>query len=125
MFPKESGLTLLEIIIAILILALVMAGLVNLFISGKRWILHSRARMTGAELGRVFLDPLQMQVRQSDWGNSSTNQLFALSWSVPELEGGLVYDSIYSASSVLDPGGNDTGLRRVNTSITWTDVEPD
>lgn len=44
-----------------------MLGLTNLFVSGKRLLAHSRARMTGGEIGRLFLDPLQMAVRQDTW----------------------------------------------------------
>ncbi len=43
-----------------------MLGLTNLFVSGKRYILHSRARMTGGEIGRLFLDPLNMAVHQGE-----------------------------------------------------------
>ena len=67
--PKR-GFSLIEIIVASLILALTMAGLVNIFVSGKRYILHSRARMAGGELGKFFLDPLQTDVREDQWGTN-------------------------------------------------------
>lgn len=67
---KKKAVTLMEILIALVLLAIIMAGLVNLFISGKRWILHMHTRMAGGEIGRQFLDPLQMDVRQDQWGGA-------------------------------------------------------
>ena len=61
----------MEIIISALILALVMAGMVNIFISGKRYVMHSRARMTGGEIGKLFIDPLQIYIRQTPTNNTS------------------------------------------------------
>lgn len=66
-----AGLTLLEIIISIVILSLIVSGLTALFVSGKRYILHARSRMSGGELGKLFLDPLQMAVRQDTWGQAA------------------------------------------------------
>ena len=74
MFMSRKGLTLLEIIVATAILALVIAGLANIFIAGKRYILHSRTKMTGGELGRYFLDEMQMQVREDTWSSSCLGQ---------------------------------------------------
>jgi Tfp pilus assembly protein PilV len=67
MKKNTRGLTLMEIIVATVILALAVGGLVNLFITGKRYAIHNRSRMSGGELGRVFLEPLQMYVRQDTW----------------------------------------------------------
>ena len=67
---NKKGLSLVEILVSLVIMGLVMVGLVNIFISGKRWTLHSRSRITAGELGRYFLDPLQMDVRQDTWDQS-------------------------------------------------------
>jgi Tfp pilus assembly protein PilW len=66
---NKKGLSLLEILVAGLILTLTLAGLLNIFVAGRRWVLHNRLRMTGGELGKYFLDPLQMDVRQDEWNN--------------------------------------------------------
>lgn len=71
---RKKGLTLLEIIVASVILVIVLAGMANLFIAGKRWIMHSRLRATGGELGKYFIDPLHMLVRQDTW-NTTANCL--------------------------------------------------
>jgi len=63
-----KGFTLLEVMVSTIILALVLVGIVNVFMSGKRWILHGRNRMSAGELGKLFLAPLQMGVRVDTWG---------------------------------------------------------
>jgi len=67
---KKNGLTLLEIIVAAMIMALVMAGIANIFVAAKRHIFHNRFRMTGSELGHWYLDPLAAQVRRDKWGSN-------------------------------------------------------
>jgi len=68
---KNSGFTLLEILVSALIIAIVMLGLANVFFAGKRYVIHARSRITATELGKTFLDPLATQVRQS--ANNSTS----------------------------------------------------
>ena len=76
---KQNALTLIEILISTVVLALVFLGLLNLFMSGRKFLEHSQSRMGGGELGKIFIDPLQVQVRQSDWvalgGTGTGNQL--------------------------------------------------
>lgn len=67
----NKALTLLEILVAVIILALVVTGLAGVFVAGKRYIQRSRSRMTGGELGKYFLDPLQNDVNQSTWDTTS------------------------------------------------------
>jgi Tfp pilus assembly protein PilV len=44
---NKKALTLFEIIVSVVILALAVTGLANVFVAGKRYIQHSRSRMTG------------------------------------------------------------------------------
>jgi Tfp pilus assembly protein PilV len=67
---NKKALTLFEILVSVIILALVITGLANVFVAGKRYIRHSRMRMGGGEIGKQFLDPLQSYVRQDTWGTN-------------------------------------------------------
>lgn len=69
------GLTLMEVVISTIILAVILAGMAGLFTSSRKWLTYSRSKMAGAELSRVFLSPLHMQVRQDTWGEV-TNALY-------------------------------------------------
>ena len=111
-----SGMTLTEVLVAAVILALVLAGVANIFIAEKRYILHSRSRMSGGELGKIFLDPLQMDVRQDLW---STNCLGSSSGctSAAQIINSISYTPAYTITDV----GYGTTLRRVVLQITWNE----
>jgi len=131
----KKGVTILEVIIALVILVLVIGGLVNIFISSQRWLIHARVRMQGGELGKRYLDPLQMEVRQDQWtadtscltGNGGTNCNMA-TWSDAS---GITYTPGYDIdpidpSGVVDLVNYPLGhLRRVRLTLDWTGQEYD
>lgn len=113
-----------------------MLGLTNLFVSGKRLLAHSRARMTGGEIGRLFLDPLNMAVRQDTWddvanplydnpaagsttrycGGGTPSQPGCPSASERTL-GNIIYDAKYEFTR-NSPINN---LTKVRLDVTWTE----
>ena len=72
------GLSLVEILVSTLIFALVMGGLANLFVATKQHILYAHSRIAAAELGRYFLDRLQMDVRQDTWDQAVPGNLLTV-----------------------------------------------
>jgi len=112
---REKGLSLLEIIVSAVIMSLLVVGLANLFLAGKRQILHSRARMTGGELGKYFLDPLQMDVRQDLWGNNCLSA--GIGCPGAQVVEGLSYAPNYNITS-NSPIGR---VNRVRVNITWNE----
>lgn len=106
----------MEILVSLVILALVFLGLLNLFISGRRYLQHSQSRMAGSELGKVFLDPLQMEVRQDTW---SSNDLGTMK---PIVSIQVINGLTYTATSTVNTVGT-TDLRRVWTEIKWKENE--
>lgn len=120
---SKKGLTLLEILIAVLIFSITIVGFANLFISGKRYILHARDRMSGGELGKFFLDPLHMQVRQDLW-SAGTQCITGDLTSCPQTQtiNNTDYDSTYNISDLLPDAQNPLGrLRKVRVNLTWTE----
>jgi Tfp pilus assembly protein PilV len=105
-----KALTLVEIIVSVVILALVITGLANVFVAGKRYIQHSRMRMAGGELGKEFLDPLQQYVRQDTWDG---NQLGGAAIIIPNSTQG-VYTAKYTKGTIV---GSD--IKKVTAKITW------
>jgi hypothetical protein len=99
-----------------LILALVLVGLVNVFVMSKSYIIHSRSRISASELGKEFLDPLQTFVNQSSWGANR-----------------LSVDGTYDPSNVtidhieFDPhyefSAGPGDLRKVTVNITWDEPQ--
>ncbi len=116
---SRKGISFIELIVALLILALTLAGLVNLFISGKRWVLLSQTKMTGGELGKFFLDDFHVLVRQNDWGAATNclSQANCADDTVGTLEG---LDRQYTGRYTINTGQPQTGLNRVRVNITWS-----
>lgn len=134
---NNKALTLIEVIVAAIILALLMLGLTNLFVSGKRYIMHARSRMTGGEIGRLFLEPLNMAVRQGDssstaadgWGHANNGLMGGVSYcggaGAPQRAdcptqrtlNNVTYDAVYTISS-NSPISN---LTRVKLDVNWTE----
>ena len=111
---NKKALTLLEIIVSIIILSVTMIGMTNLFMSAKRYIMHSRARMGGGELGKLFLDPLQMEVRQDTWDTNANNlRIRHNDQGQSQTINGITYVPIYD---VTDAG---LGMRRAVVTINW------
>jgi len=117
-----------------LIFALIMGGLANLFVVTKRHILHAHARIAAGELGRYFLDPLQTHVRQDTWGTSNNYLTIGeyrspnnpcsdyatytpVSWLEEPQLNNITY---YSAQKVEDKDG----LRKVKLIICWQEPAP-
>lgn len=114
---NKKGLTLLEILISTLILAITMTGLGNLFFSAKRYILHSRSRMTAGELGKYFLDPLQMDIRQDKWGSNCLSA--ATGCPAAQTLNKITYTPAYDISDV-----SGTTLRKAKVTISWKEPSP-
>jgi Tfp pilus assembly protein PilV len=108
---NKKALSLLEIIVSTLILALVMTGLVNVFVAGRKFVLHSRNRMGAGEIGKRFIDPLQNYVRQDTW---SSNPLGTNSY--PNVSNG-----IYTASYTISTHSSNTDIKKVKTKVSWTE----
>lgn len=112
---NNKALTLFEILVAVIILALVVTGLANVFVAGKRYIQHTRARMTGGELGKVFLDPLQNDVNQSTWG--TTSRLGQESAPVQNV----TLDREYTGTYTINRDSPIANINKVKVDITWNE----
>lgn len=115
-----SGLSLVEIIVAMVILSLVMLGFINLFMSGKRFIIHNRLLMTGGELGRYSLEPLQTEVRQDTWNNTAVNNLAVKTYNgSPITISGVTYTPNYTVSDKTVYSSS--VIRKVKVDVKWNE----
>ena len=74
---RNQGVTFIELLVAIVLLAATIGGILSLFGATKRWIEASQSRMTVGELGKYVLDPLQMQVRADQWNANCVSDTVA------------------------------------------------
>jgi len=118
---NKKGFTLLEILIAALILALVMTGLASIFLAGKRHLAHTRSKIQAAELGKLFLAPLQQDVRQDQWEARSNCLSSDGSTGCPGAQtvDNITYTPNYNISDL-----SGTTLKKVKVTINWTEPSP-
>lgn len=115
-----TGFTLIEIIVATFLLALVTTGLAYVFLAGKRHILHTRSKIQAAELARLFLAPLQTDVRQDQWGSNCLSA--GTGCPGAQTVDNITYTPTYENSALLVDAQNPLGrLRKVKVTINWTE----
>lgn len=122
--PNKAGFTLVEIIVASVVFALTIAGLLGVFVAGSRHIIHARERVTSAELGKLFIDPLQLDVRQDTWVGNSLDPLVP---HPPVTQ--TVNNTVFTCNYIMDDATSDsalvnTDLRRVTATIAWNELSP-
>ncbi len=115
-----AGISLLEIIVSLMILALVLVGFSNVFVVSRGYMAHSRSRISASQLGTVFLEPLNNAVNQSNWDQAGNSLSVKTVVGSPVTIGGVTYTPSYVINNTtnLDPN---TTLRRVLVNITWNE----
>lgn len=113
----RKGSTLIESVIAVFLLAFTMIALTNLFSVSRRLITHSRSQLGAGGIGRLFLDPLQGQVRQDQWGLNCLSTGAGCPGN--QTVGNIIYNPAYTITDIpVIPGVN---LRRVQAQINWVE----
>ena len=116
---KKNAVSLVEVIVAALIISLIMLGMANIFLVARRYLLHAKLRMTGGELGHFFLDPLQKeQVRQDRWDTTCLGTGTCQDETAGSPEG---LDRSYTAHYTVTPNFSGTSLSKVKVEINWTE----
>ena len=112
----------MEILVSMVIMCLILIGLANVFISSKRYIMHSRSRAAGGELGSSFLSPLQTNVTYSAWNNGTSdynNSLQVSNWTGANVTLDKVYTPHYNVSLPNTTLPGYPQVRKVKVNITW------
>lgn len=113
----------MEIVVSLTILTVVMAGLLNFFISARKHTHYSRSRVTAAQMGRYFLDPLKMQVRQDQWGNNCLSKSSACSTTAQNINS-MNFTPTYTIDDAITGSAfnnTTTTLERVKVTISWNE----
>ena len=118
---KNRAFTLVEVLVALVILAITAAGLTSVFVSSSQWLSHGRALMGGIAVGKSFLDPLAQDVSQRNWngGNCLTG---GGGCPAPVVINNILYTpSAYATSPVgaVTPNWPYGRVRRVQVTVNW------
>lgn len=121
---NSRGFSLLEIVIAMLILGLVTAGLFGLFTTSYGFISKAGRRLQAVNYGREVLETLKIYVSANsatpvNAGSAFTNSNFsAIGLNASNTFGGISFSRSYNVTN--DPL-NATGLRQVRVTVNWNE----
>lgn len=122
---KREGFTLVEILIAMIILATVVAGVMASFVASQRFITRSTRRLQAANYSREVFELLKEGVNAEYWGNFSvTDKLDLKAWTDCTADLGVNLSSLaafggqcqYMVEAI--PG---QPSRKVTVRIRWTE----
>jgi len=123
---KYKGVTLVELIVSVLILALIMAGLANIFYTSRRYIVLNRSRIQAVEFSKTVLENLSSFVRQDSWNNPANDLCINTSAGcLPNNRNDygtssfnyVTYNTSYNVSNVT----NAPEIRKVKIKVNWTE----
>lgn len=130
---KKEGLSLVEIIVATIILSLIATGLANVFVSVKRFNLNSQLRMVSGELEKFQFSRFSDAVRQDQWDSGAKDyqagNMLRRTSAVTEapiiLSSSPYPERQYTPTYTVEvppsfPAGN-TQMRKVKVTLTWTE----
>lgn len=80
---NRKGLSLVEILIAMLILAIAAAGLFSSFVAANKFISRSKRRLAAVNLARHLNEQLYKDVTASTWIDATSNLLTCPDWKAP------------------------------------------
>ncbi|MDD5236223.1 MAG: hypothetical protein PHU91_00930 [Candidatus Omnitrophica bacterium] len=113
----KKGVTLVELLVASLLTALILGTLAYIFTAGRRYILYSRSRAQAMELGKGVADSLSSDVNPSGWGNLTFG---ANKVGPSETLNTITYISRYNVSDMSTQTGSPE-TRKVTMSINWSE----
>lgn len=117
---NNRALSLLEILVSLIIVSAIILGIVGIFISGNKYVLHFQSRARVAELTKYFLDPLYKQVRQDQWSNNCLGAVVNCTNQTVNSTQGM--ERSYNATYLVNTSfANNSNLTKVVVYINWSE----
>ncbi|HNQ50633.1 MAG: type II secretion system protein [Candidatus Omnitrophica bacterium] len=115
------GLTLLEIIVAMLILSLVMYGFVSIFTVSKRFVYHSSSRVVSMEVAKFFFEDANLSVSADVYPDKNCLYNETMCQDANYTVNNILYNVSYVTGAVKNASDENTTLRKVVINVTWTE----
>lgn len=121
----KRAVTLVELLVSVVILALIIAGLANIFVTSRRYVAWNRSRLQATEFNKQILENFTVQVRQDTW-NDASNPLYV---GTGKTNGtvtlnNILYNSSYNVSDMNNATFQNAEMRKVRMVINWTEPVP-
>ena len=115
------GLTLLEIIVAMLILSLVMYGFVSIFTVSKQFVYHSSSRVVSMEVAKFFFEDANLSVSADVYPDKNCLYNESQCQDANYTVNNILYNVSYATGAVKNASDENTTLRKVVINVTWTE----
>lgn len=128
----KRALSLIEILVSIIVLALVVTGLTQVFLSARKFSIHSRSRATAMQLGKFMLDYLPVYTNATATGWNATTSAINITAPSRYCGGALeqitgcppeanrtIDNTVYTAQYNITDTGN---VRKVTLNIFWNET---
>ena len=141
-FISPRGFTLVEIIVAALLLALISAGMFSITLSSRKLTKRSAQRHFATEVAQAVLENLRAYLGDDYWPNGTdTNPLAIhpgyypyfnfsddsspLKSAISDAFGSSEFATRFNArwSYKVEPGGDNTEYRKVTVDVQWDEIE--
>ena len=137
---SQTGFTLVEIVVASLLLAIVSAGLFSVTLSSRKIITTSSQRHTATEVAQTVLENLRAYLGEGNWSDAvSPSPIYPVDWQcydfgdrtnvfvseITDTFAGTEFHNKYGGRwcyKVENVGGCD--YRKVTVEVNWTEIEP-
>lgn len=110
---KIEGFTLVEILVAMVILSLLASGFFSVMISGRQMVARSKKRLVATEIARREIENKRQNIRADLWTCSTLWPIG--SWTIPVASGDYSYR--YRIDNV--PGAD---YRKITVEVRWNDA---
>ena len=119
----KKAVTLVELMVATVLTALILAGMAYVFVSARRYILFNRASTQAMEYGKGILDSFSSSVRQDTWTTTTNPLCTSAGCAVANKPGGSTTLNNISFAATYNVS-NQGELRKVKMKINWTEPVP-
>lgn len=117
---NRKSLTLVEVVVAMVILVSVIAGLLSVFTASRRFTMHSKYRLCAVNIARETLESLKADIRSDTWDTGRLKDSADAWVALPQvIVGSVAYTPEYKVAKVIE-GGQELGFRKVTARVRWT-----
>ncbi len=126
-FTSNYGFTLLEVMVATLILVLVVAGTLAVCTAGERFVREAMHRTEALDFARQALEQLRDEVKASTWGSGNPSDPLSSGTHVLALPAGEFRDQWSGLRQYLvtdldwDGDSATAEAKRVTVTVTWNE----
>lgn len=120
---NKSGFTLVEVMVAAVVLALLATGLFSVFASSRNLVSRSKRRLVAVEIARTEIETHKQHIREDRWNNPAYPAVFPAdgNWRACA-SAAYVYSGIaYNVDCRVDPGPTADSYRKVTVRVRWNE----